>query len=219
MTRRCCWRSEHGDGSAGVVREWEIHRVHVGRISWQPVREYLARGFRRHDPKQITDEHDFRAPVWRVRPMGSGTVYFRDWFSQEIKRASGLTVEKRRWWRARRSPMRSLTIRRIWRFRPTASGSRFSIHVEPEGNENRRIRRKSCQGIWAQAAQVRMPARVELHQTRTAGAGDAKNKSTGAAAGRVRCARQERRWRECGKGAGAGDENAANPVTRIIKPD
>ncbi|HLW76196.1 MAG TPA: protein kinase, partial [Bryobacteraceae bacterium] len=36
------------------------------------------------DPKQITDEHDLRAPVCSADGQW---VYFRDWFSQEIKRA------------------------------------------------------------------------------------------------------------------------------------
>ncbi len=126
------------------------------------------------NPKQITNERDIRGPL--CSPDGKW-VYFRDWFSHEIKRAS-IDGGKAEVVPGTNIPDADLDTTDI-SISPDGQWLAFSIHVEPEGNET-------------------------AHQTKIVllnlGASGAQNKGAGA-------------------NAGASAANAANPITRIIKPD
>ena len=91
------------------------------------------------NPKQITNERDIRGPV--CSPDGKW-VYFRDWFSHEIKRAS-IDGGKAEVVPGTNIPDADLTIRRTFRFRPMASGWRFQFTRSRRGMKPR-IRRRSC---------------------------------------------------------------------------
>jgi serine/threonine protein kinase/Tol biopolymer transport system component len=82
------------------------------------------------DPKQITDEHDLRAPVCSADGQW---VYFRDWFSQEIKRASidGGKAEVVPGTKIADAELDDTPVA----ISPDGQWLAFSIHVEPEGNE------------------------------------------------------------------------------------
>ena len=82
------------------------------------------------DPKQITDEHDLRAPVCSADGQW---VYFRDWFSQEIKRASidGGKAEVVAGTKIADAELDDTPVA----ISPDGQWLAFSIHVEPEGNE------------------------------------------------------------------------------------
>jgi eukaryotic-like serine/threonine-protein kinase len=82
------------------------------------------------DPKQITDEHDLRAPVCSADGQW---VYFRDWFSQEIKRASidGGKTEVVPGTKIADAELDNTPVA----ISPDGQWLAFSIHVEPEGNE------------------------------------------------------------------------------------
>ena len=82
------------------------------------------------NPKQITDEHDLRAPV--CSPDGQW-VYFRDWFSQEIKRAP-IDGGKAEVVPGTKIPDAELDDTPV-AISPDGQWLAFSIHVEPEGNE------------------------------------------------------------------------------------
>src|ERR1700722_15906417 len=83
------------------------------------------------DPKQITDEHDLRAPVCSADGQW---VYFRDWFSQEIKRASidGGKAEVVPGTKIADAELDSTPVA----ISPDGQWLAFSIHTEPEGNES-----------------------------------------------------------------------------------
>jgi len=82
------------------------------------------------DPKQITDEHDLRAPVCSADGQW---VYFRDWFSQEIKRASidGGKAEVVPGTKIADAELDDTPVA----ISPDGQWLAFSIHTEPEGNE------------------------------------------------------------------------------------
>jgi hypothetical protein len=82
------------------------------------------------DPKQITNEHDLRAPV--CSPDGKW-VYFRDWFSQEIKRApiDGGKAEVVPGTKIADAELDNTPVA----ISPDGNWLAFSIHMEPEGNE------------------------------------------------------------------------------------
>ena len=163
------------------------------------------------DPKQITDEHDLRAPVCSADGQW---VYFRDWFSQEIKRASidGGKAEVVAGTKIADAELDDTPVA----ISPDGQWLAFSIHVEPEGNETAHQTKIVLLNLGASGAGANAGASGTASGA-NGGAGDAKNKSTGAAAGAS--AADKKGGASAGKGAGAGDENAANPVTRIIKPD
>src|SRR5579862_1488998 len=82
------------------------------------------------DPKQITNEHDLRAPVCSADGQW---VYFRDWFSQEIKRASidGGKAEVVPGTKIADAELDDTPVA----ISPDGQWLAFSIHTEPEGNE------------------------------------------------------------------------------------
>ena len=82
------------------------------------------------DPKQITDEHDLRAPVCSADGQW---VYFRDWFSLEIKRApiDGGKAEVVPGTKIADAELDDTPVA----ISPDGQWLAFSIHVEPEGNE------------------------------------------------------------------------------------
>jgi Tol biopolymer transport system component len=82
------------------------------------------------DPKQITDEHDLRAPVCSADGQ---FVYFRDWFTHEIKRApiDGGKTEVVPGTQNADAELDNTPVA----ISPDGKWLAFSIHVEPEGNE------------------------------------------------------------------------------------
>jgi serine/threonine protein kinase/Tol biopolymer transport system component len=82
------------------------------------------------NPKQITNERDIRGPV--CSPDGKW-VYFRDWFSHEIKRAP-IDGGKAEVVPGTNIPDADLDTTDI-SISPDGQWLAFSIHVEPEGNE------------------------------------------------------------------------------------
>ena len=82
------------------------------------------------NPKQITSERDLRAPV--CSPDGQW-VYFRDFFSQEIKRAP-IDGGKTEIVPGTKIPDASLDISPV-AISPDGKSLAFLIHVEPTGNE------------------------------------------------------------------------------------
>jgi eukaryotic-like serine/threonine-protein kinase len=82
------------------------------------------------DPKQLTNERDVRAPV--CSPDGKW-VYFRDWFSQQIKRVpiDGGTTEVAPGTKIPEAVLDSTPVA----ISPDGKWLAFLIHVEPEGNE------------------------------------------------------------------------------------
>jgi serine/threonine protein kinase/WD40 repeat protein len=82
------------------------------------------------DPKQLTSERDLRAPV--CSPDGKW-VYFRDWFSQQIKRVpiDGGTTEVVPGTKIPEAVLDSTPVA----ISPEGKWLAFLIHVEPEGNE------------------------------------------------------------------------------------
>jgi serine/threonine protein kinase/Tol biopolymer transport system component len=83
------------------------------------------------DPKQLTDEHDVRAPVCSA---DGEWVYFRDWFTDEIKRApidGGAKAEVVPGTKIADAELDNSPVA----ISPDGKWLAFSIHVEPEGNE------------------------------------------------------------------------------------
>jgi serine/threonine protein kinase/Tol biopolymer transport system component len=82
------------------------------------------------DPKQITDEHDLRAPVCSADGQW---VYFRDWFSLEIKRApiDGGKAEVVPGTKIADAELDDTPVA----ISPDGQWLAFSMHTEPEGNE------------------------------------------------------------------------------------
>ena len=82
------------------------------------------------DPKQLTNERDLRAPV--CSPDGKW-VYFRDWFSQEIKRVpiDGGNTEVVPGTKIPEAVLDSTPVA----ISPDGKWLAFLIHVEPEGGE------------------------------------------------------------------------------------
>ena len=102
------WAGYHGSTSANI---WRVNAD--GR-----------------DPKQITDEHDLRAPVCSADGQW---VYFRDWFSLEIKRApiDGGKAEVVPGTKIADAELDDTPVA----ISPDGQWLAFSIHTEPEGNE------------------------------------------------------------------------------------
>jgi eukaryotic-like serine/threonine-protein kinase len=82
------------------------------------------------DPKQLTSERDVRAPI--CSPDGKW-VYFRDWFSQDIKRVP-LDGGKTELVPGTRIPDAGLDATPV-AISPDGKWLAFLIHVEPSGNE------------------------------------------------------------------------------------
>jgi serine/threonine protein kinase/Tol biopolymer transport system component len=82
------------------------------------------------DPKQITDGHDLRAPVCSADGQW---VYFRDWFSLEIKRApiDGGKAEVVPGTKIADAELDDTPVA----ISPDGQWLAFSMHTEPEGNE------------------------------------------------------------------------------------
>jgi serine/threonine protein kinase/Tol biopolymer transport system component len=137
------------------------------------------------DPKQITDEHDLRAPVCSADGQW---VYFRDWFSLEIKRApiDGGKAEVVPGTKIADAELDDTPVA----ISPDGQWLAFSIHVEPEGTET--------------AHQTKI---VLLNLSASGASGASANAGASASGAQNR-----------GAGANA-NSSAANPITRIIKPD
>jgi Tol biopolymer transport system component len=159
------------------------------------------------DPKQITDEHDLRAPVCSANGQW---VYFRDWFSQEIKRASidGGKAEVVPGTKIADAELDDTPVA----ISPDGQWLAFSIHVEPEGNETAHQTKIVLLNLGAAAGGA-------------AGGGGANGASAGAVGAKAGKAGAGVAASESGaknKGAGAAGAsvaNASNAITRIIKPD
>jgi serine/threonine protein kinase/Tol biopolymer transport system component len=159
------------------------------------------------DPKQITDEHDLRAPVCSANGQW---VYFRDWFSQEIKRASidGGKAEVVPGTKIADAELDDTPVA----ISPDGQWLAFSIHVEPEGNETAHQTKIVLLNLGAAAGGA-------------AGGGGANGASAGAVGAKAGKAGAGAAASESGaknKGAGAAGAsvaNASNAITRIIKPD
>ncbi len=166
------------------------------------------------NPKQITNERDIRGPV--CSPDGKW-VYFRDWFSHEIKRAS-IDGGKAEVVPGTNIPDADLDTTDI-SISPDGQWLAFLIHVEPEGNET--------------AHQTKI---VLLNLGATGAAGGGGSNGAGASGGKAEgasgvedkgpgadatAAASESGAKNKGAGANAGRSaaNAANPITRIINPD
>ena len=158
------------------------------------------------NPKQITNERDIRGPV--CSPDGKW-VYFRDWFSHEIKRAS-IDGGKAEVVPGTNIPDADLDTTDI-SISPDGQWLAFSIHVEPEGNETAHQTKIVLLNLSASGASGNAAG---ASGGKAGGAGGAENKGAGASASGAQ-----------NKGAGANAvesgsaANAANPITRIIKPD
>jgi hypothetical protein len=153
------------------------------------------------DAKQITDEHDLRAPVCSADGQW---VYFRDWFSHEIKRApiDGGKTEVVPGTRIADAELDDTPVA----ISPDGHWLAFSIHVEPEGNETAHqtkiVLLNLGEAADAEGSQSGQPGGAAGGASAGKGAGGAgkggaKNKGAGAAA----------------------DSSAANPAKRIIVPD
>ncbi len=142
------------------------------------------------DPKQITDEHDLRAPVCSADGQW---VYFRDWFSHEIKRASidGGKAEVVPGTKIADAELDDTPVA----ISPDGQWLAFSIHVEPTGNET--------------AHQTKIVLLSLEGAAGVPGKGSLGDQSAGTSNGA-----------DAGKRAGtAANASAANPIKRIISPD
>jgi Tol biopolymer transport system component len=140
------------------------------------------------DPTQISNEHDARAPV--CSPDGQW-VYFRDWFSHEIKRApiDGGKTEVVPGTQSSNAELDNTPVA----ISPDGNWLAFSIHVEPEGNET--------------AHQTKIVL-LNLSSTGTPAC------ANGTSSGNQPCPAPARQSEGEGK-AGA----SANPINRSNKPD
>jgi Tol biopolymer transport system component len=163
------------------------------------------------DPKQITDEHDLRAPVCSADGQW---VYFRDWFSQEIKRASidGGKAEVVPGTKIADAELDDTPVA----ISPDGQWLAFSIHVEPEGNETAHQTKIVLLNLGASGAAGGGANGGASGGTATgAGAAGANADKAGAGAAASESGAKN-------KGAGAGSASvadASNAITRIIKPD
>jgi serine/threonine protein kinase/Tol biopolymer transport system component len=170
------------------------------------------------DPKQITDEHDLRAPVCSADGQW---VYFRDWFSQEIKRASidGGKAEVVPGTKIADAELDDTPVA----ISPDGQWLAFSIHTEPEGNETAHQTKIVLLSLAQNGASGASGASASV--SGAAAAGGANGASAGAAGANTGKAGAGTAASESGaknKGAGAAGAsvaNASNTVTRIIKPD
>jgi eukaryotic-like serine/threonine-protein kinase len=196
------WAGYHGSTSANI---WRVNAD--GR-----------------DPKQITDEHDLRAPVCSADGQW---VYFRDWFSLEIKRApiDGGKAEVVPGTKIADAELDDTPVA----ISPDGQWLAFSIHVEPEGNETAHQTKIVLLNLSASGA-------AGERANAGASAGGAQNKAASAAA-RAGKGADASEGAGMGKGAGGAESkgagakagaaaanaanapNDANPITRIIKPD
>jgi serine/threonine protein kinase/Tol biopolymer transport system component len=153
------------------------------------------------DPKQLTDEHDLRAPACSADGQW---VYFRDWFSHEIKRApiDGGKSEVVRGTKIADAELDNSPVA----ISPDGQWLAFSIHVEPEGNET--------------AHQTKIVL-LNLNGTPSVpGKGSLGNPSSGARSGHGGSGKAEGAGGAEHKGAGAvAGASVANSATRIISPD
>jgi hypothetical protein len=153
------------------------------------------------DPKQLTDEHDLRAPVCSADGQW---VYFRDWFGHEIKRApiDGGKTEVVPGTKIADAELDNSPVA----ISPDGQWLAFSIHVEPEGNET--------------AHQTKIVL-LNLNGTPSVpGKGSLGDQSSGAGAGNGGSGKAEGAGGAEHKGAGASaGASATNSATRIISPD
>ncbi|MFY9730929.1 MAG: protein kinase [Candidatus Acidiferrales bacterium] len=157
------------------------------------------------NPKQITNERDIRGPV--CSPDGKW-VYFRDWFSHEIKRAS-IDGGKAEVVPGTKIPDADLDTTDI-SISPDGQWLAFSIHVEPEGNETAHQTKIVLLNLSGAPS---IPGKGSLGDQSAAASG-ANSNAAGASGGKAAGASGAEN-----KGAGAAAANAAIPITRIIKPD
>ena len=175
------------------------------------------------DPKQITDGHDLRAPVCSADGQW---VYFRDWFSLEIKRApiDGGKTEVVPGTKITDAGLDDTPVA----ISPDGQWLAFSIHVEPEGSETAHQTKIVLLNLGASGTSANA-AGADKGGSKAEGAGGAENKGTGAAA-RAGKGADASEGAGVGKGKGAGGAeskgaganvgaSAANAITRIIKPD
>jgi Tol biopolymer transport system component len=173
-----------------------------------------------------------RAPVCSVDGQW---VYFRDWFSQEIKRApiDGGKAEVVPGTKIADAELDDTPVA----ISPDGQWLAFSIHVEPEGNETAHQTKIVLLNLGASGA-----SGASASASGAAAGGGANGASAGAAganAGKAGAgAAASESGANAGKGAGAGTAasesgaknkgagaagvsvaNASNAITRIIKPD
>ena len=178
------------------------------------------------DPKQITDEHDLRAPVCSADGQW---VYFRDWFSLEIKRApiEGGKAEVVPGTKIADAELDDTPVA----ISPDGQWLAFSIHVEPEGNETAHQMKIVLLNLGASGA-AGGDGSGSANAGKGAGAGaasESRGKADGASGAKNKGAGAEAsEGAGVGKGAGGAENkgaganvgaSAANPITRIIKPD
>ena len=193
------------------------------------------------DPKQITDEHDLRAPVCSADGQW---VYFRDWFSLEIKRApiEGGKAEVVPGTKIADAELDDTPVA----ISPDGQWLAFSIHTEPEGNETAHqtkivlLNLAQNGGTGGDAGGTANSAGASASGGKADGASGAQNKGAGAAA-RAGKGADASEGAGVGKGAGGAENksgaaaagaadkkggsnasagaSATNPITRIIKPD
>ncbi len=169
------------------------------------------------DAKQITNEHDLRAPVC----SGDGQwVYFRDWFSHEIKRApiDGGKTEVVPGTNIADAELDGTPVA----ISPDGQWLAFSIHVEPEGNETAHQTKivllnlgAAAGGGGAGGGQSGQPggAAGSASAGKGAGAGKGGGKAEGAGGA-------ENKGAGAAAGASAASANAGAPAAkRIIVPD
>jgi serine/threonine protein kinase/Tol biopolymer transport system component len=148
------------------------------------------------NPKQITNERDIRGPV--CSPDGKW-VYFRDWFSHEIKRAP-IDGGKTEVVPGTNIPDADLDTTDV-SISPDGQWLAFSIHVEPEGNETAHQTKIVLLNLGANGASANA---VGASAGGASGAGAGKSAGAAAASG--------------ASAANAGTA-AANSAKRIISPD
>jgi len=170
------------------------------------------------DPKQITDEHDLRAPVCSADGQW---VYFRDWFSQEIKRASidGGKAEVVPGTKIADAELDDTPVA----ISPDGQWLAFSIHVEPEGNETAHQTKIVLLNLGVSGANGAVNGGASASASGAAAGAGAAASESGANAGKgagAGTAASESSAKNKGAGAaGASVANASNAITRIIKPD
>ena len=155
------------------------------------------------DPKQITDGHDLRAPVCSA---DDEWVYFRDWFSHEIKRAplDGGKTEVVPGTKIADAELDNTPVA----ISPDGQWLAFSIHVEPEGNETAHQTKIVLLKLNAAPS---VPGKDSLGDQASAGAA-ASGTGTNAAS-----TANAAKTADAGKLATAA--SAVNSATRIIIPD
>jgi serine/threonine protein kinase/Tol biopolymer transport system component len=159
------------------------------------------------NPKQITNERDIRGPV--CSPDGKW-VYFRDWFSHEIKRAP-IDGGKAEVVPGTNIPDADLDTTDI-SISPDGQWLAFSIHVEPEGNETAHQTKIVLLNLGTTAGAGGSANAAGASGGKTEGASSAENKGAGAAAAASAADKKG------GSGANAAVA-ASKAAKRIISPD